>query len=287
MQNFQPPAAAEVTRVVAQALAEDLPWGDVTSDNLIPVDQRGIGRIEARQAGVLAGLALARTTFEQVDPSLEFVSRLVDGARLAPGDRVAEIRGSLRSLLRGERVALNLLQRLSGVATVTARYVEAVQGTRARVVDTRKTTPGLRALEKYAVRIGGGHNHRYCLSDAVLIKDNHLAALRLRGATLGDAIADLRSRVPHTTTIEVEVESLEVVREAVAAGVDSILLDNMSPPLLAEAVQVVAGRALTEASGGITLDTIRTVAETGVDLISVGALTHSVKALDLALEIDV
>lgn len=287
MQNFQPPAAAEVTRVVAQALAEDLPWGDVTSDNLIPVDQRGIGRIEARQAGVLAGLALARTTFEQVDPSLEFVSRLVDGARLAPGDRVAEIRGSLRSLLRGERVALNLLQRLSGVATTTARYVEAVQGTRARVVDTRKTTPGLRALEKYAVRIGGGHNHRYCLSDAVLIKDNHLAALRLRGATLGDAIADLRSRVPHTTTIEVEVESLEGVREAVAAGVDSILLDNMSPPLLAEAVQVVAGRALTEASGGITLDTIRTVAETGVDLISVGALTHSVKALDLALEIDV
>ena len=287
MHNFQPPAAAEVTRVVAQALAEDLPWGDVTSDNLIPADQRGVGRLEARQAGVLAGLALARATFEQVDPSLEFVSRLDDGARLAPGDRVAEIRGSLRSLLRGERVALNLLQRLSGVATVTARYVEAVQGTRARVVDTRKTTPGLRALEKYAVRIGGGHNHRYCLSDAVLIKDNHLAALRLRGATLGDAIADLRSRVPHTTTIEVEVESLEGVREAVAAGVDSILLDNMSPPLLAEAVQVVAGRALTEASGGITLDTIRTVAETGVDLISVGALTHSVKALDLALEIDV
>ncbi|HEX5417502.1 MAG TPA: carboxylating nicotinate-nucleotide diphosphorylase, partial [Chloroflexota bacterium] len=194
---------AEVSRVVAQALAEDLPWGDVTSDNLIPAGQPGVGRIEARQPGVLAGLGVAREVFAQVDPSLEFVERQEDGARLAPGERVAEIRGSLRSLLRGERVALNLLQRMSGVATVTARYVEAVQGTRARVVDTRKTTPGLRALEKYAVRVGGGQNHRYCLSDAVLVKDNHLAALRLRGATLGDAIAEVRARVPHTTTIEV------------------------------------------------------------------------------------
>lgn len=290
MHHTQLPAGLnpdEVERLVAAALAEDLPWGDITSDNLIPVDQQGTGRIEARQVGVLAGLPVARAVFARVDPSLAFVSLQEDGARLGPGERIAQIHGSLRSLLRGERVALNLLQRMSGVASATARYVEAIQGTHARVVDTRKTTPGLRMLEKYAVRVGGGHNHRYCLSDAVLIKDNHLAALHLRGVSLGDVIADLRSRVPHTTTIEVEVESLEGVREAVATGVDTILLDNMAPRLLAEAVQIVAGRALTEASGGITLETIRAVAETGVDLISVGALTHSVKALDLALEIDV
>jgi len=290
MQLTQLPAGlnpAEVQRIVAQALAEDLPWGDVTSDNLIPPDQLGRARIEARQRGVLAGLPVAAIVFAQVDPTVEFVARLDDGASLQPGERIAEIRGPLRSLLRGERVALNLLQRMGGVASITARFVEATDGTRARVVDTRKTTPGLRALEKYAVRVGGGHNHRYCLSDAVLVKDNHLAALRLRGVDLGEAIRDLRARLPHTTTIEVEVETLDAVREAVAARVDAILLDNMSVSMLADAVRIVDGRALTEASGGITLDTVRAVAETGVDLISVGALTHSVKALDLALEIDV
>ena len=278
---------AEVERIVAQALAEDLPWGDVTSDNLIPSDQIGHARIEARQQGVLAGLPVAVEVFAQVDPTIEFIGRLVDGASLTPGARIAAIRGSLRSLLRAERVALNLLQRMGGIASTTSRYVEAVAGTRARVVDTRKTTPGLRMLEKYAVRVGGGHNHRYCLSDAVLVKDNHLAALRLRGIALEEAIRNLRSRLPHTTTIEVEVESLAGVREALAARVDAILLDNMAIPTLAEAVRIVDGRALTEASGGITLATVRAVAETGVDLISVGALTHSVKALDLALEIDV
>jgi nicotinate-nucleotide pyrophosphorylase (carboxylating) len=278
---------AEVAAVVARALAEDLPWGDATSDNLIPADQRGVGRIEVRQAGVLAGLPVAREVFRQVDPGLCFEPRLGDGARLALGQAIAEVRGSLRSLLRGERVALNFLQRMSGIATATDRYVRAVEGCRARIVDTRKTTPGLRLLEKYAVRVGGGHNHRYCLSDAVLIKDNHLAALRLRGIDLTGAIQGLRTSLPHTATIEVEAETLDDVRAALDAKVDAILLDNMTPAMMTEAVRLVGGRALLEASGGITLDTVRSVAVSGVDLISVGALTHSVRALDLALEIEV
>ncbi len=286
MNQFELPSA-EVDRIVTRALAEDLPWGDVTSDNLIPDDQPGVGRIEARAPGVLAGLPVARTLFAQVDPSLHFEARVDDGARVEPGQVVANVSGSLRSLLRGERVALNFLQRLSGIATITDRYVSAIDGCSARIVDTRKTTPGLRLLEKYAVRVGGGHNHRYCLSDAVLIKDNHLAALRLRGIGLEDAVKKLRRQLPHTTTIEVEAENLAEVREALAASVDAILLDNMSPALMAEAVRLVGGRALTEASGGITLETVRAVAETGVDLISVGSLTHSVRALDLALEIEV
>jgi nicotinate-nucleotide pyrophosphorylase (carboxylating) len=276
---------SEVRRAVAQALAEDLAWGDVTSDNLIPVNQLGTARIEARQSGVLAGLPIALETFAQVDPSLQVETRTSDGARLEPGQVIALIRGSLRSLLRGERVALNFLQRLSGVATATSRYVQAVEGTNARIVDTRKTTPGLRLFEKYAVRVGGGKNHRYCLSDAVLIKDNHLAALRLRGIDLEAAVRSLRDQIPHTTSIEVEVENVEQLKSALAAEADTILLDNMSPAALRDAVILVAGRARTEASGGITLDTVRAVAETGVDLISVGALTHSVRALDLAIEI--
>ena len=280
-------AQADVSSAVAHALAEDLPWGDVTSDNLIPSDQQGVGRLEARQSGLLAGLPLALETFAQVDSDLRVENRLCDGARLAPGMTIARIHGSLRSLLKAERVALNFLQRLSGVATSTNAYVQAIDGTGARIVDTRKTTPGLRLFEKYAVRVGGGQNHRYCLSDAVLIKDNHLAALRLRGIDLESAISDLRQRIPHTTSIEVEVEDLGQLAKALAAGADTILLDNMSPAMLRDAVSLVARRALTEASGGITLDTVRDVAEAGVDLISVGALTHSVKALDLALEIDV
>jgi len=279
--------SAEVERVVGQALAEDLPWGDVTSDNLIPIDQQGIGRIEARERGVLAGLPVAARVFSSVDPSLRFEPLLSDGARLEPGKVIARVSGSLRSLLRAERVALNFLQRLGGIATVTDRYVTAVEGCAARIIDTRKTTPGLRSLEKYAIRVGGGHNHRYCLSDAVLVKDNHRAALQLRGIGLVDALRDLRRRLPHTVTIEVEAESLDEVRDALAGGADTILLDNMAPAALRDAVRLVDRRALTEASGGINLDTVRSVAETGVDLISVGALTHSAKALDLALEIEV
>lgn len=278
---------AAVERVVASALLEDLPWGDITSEHLIPADQKGIGRIEARQSGVLAGLPLAREVFAQVDPALSFEERSADGDRLVAGQTIATIHGSLRSLLAGERVALNFLQRLSGIATMTDRFVAAVNGHRARIVDTRKTTPGLRLLEKYAVRVGGGHNHRQSLSDAVLMKDNHLAALRLRGIDLSAAITDVRQHVPHTTSVEIEVESFDQLRQALAAGADAILLDNMSPADLSEAVRIVAGRALTEASGGITLESVGAIAETGVDLISVGALTHSVRALDLALEIEV
>ncbi|HLZ10822.1 MAG TPA: carboxylating nicotinate-nucleotide diphosphorylase [Chloroflexota bacterium] len=280
-------APEEVRKAVARALAEDLPWGDVTTDNLIPYGQAGVGRLEARQSGILAGLPLALETFAQLDPDLRIETQVSDGTRLAPGQIIALVRGSLRSLLRGERVALNFLQRLSGVATSTDGFVQAVEGTGARIVDTRKTTPGLRLLEKYAVRVGGGQNHRFCLSDAVLIKDNHLAALALRGIDLGSTVRDLRSRIPHTTSIEIEVENFGQLAEALEAGADTILLDNMSPAKLREAVVLVAGRARTEASGGITLETVRAVAESGVDLISVGALTHSVKALDLALEIEV
>lgn len=279
--------AAEVRDVVARALAEDLPWGDLTSDNLIPPDQPGVGRIEARTSGILAGLPVAVDVFRQVDPSLRIEPLLEDGARLAPGQVVAWIRGPLGSLLKGERTALNFLQRLSGIATATDRYVQAASGCPARIVDTRKTTPGLRLLEKYAVRVGGGQNHRYCLSDAVMLKDNHLAALRARGVGLAEAVRELRTRLPHTATIEVEVEGFDELREALAAGAETILLDNMSLDEMAEAVRLVHGRARLEASGGITLETVRAVAETGVDLISVGALTHSVLALDLALEIEV
>ena len=286
MSQFDLPMTA-VADLVARALAEDIPWGDVTSENLIPVAQQGVGRIEARQNGILAGLPVARAVFAQVDPGLEFEPRLSDGMTLQPGQIVATLRGSLRTLLRGERVALNLLQRLSGIATVTDRYVKAVDGYPAHIIDTRKTTPGLRLLERYAVRVGGGHNHRFCLSDAVLIKDNHLAALRSRGVDLPTAISDLRQNIPHTVTIEVEAETLADVAEALAARVNAILLDNMPPELLADAVRLIDHRAISEASGGITLDTVRAVAATGVDLISVGALTHSVRSLDLSLEIEV
>lgn len=278
---------SDIDRIVALAISEDLPWGDLTSDNLIPGDLIGEARIEAREDGILAGLPVVQAVFRTIDPTIRFQARHSDGRPLERGGVVAELRGPFRSLLRGERVALNFLQRLSGIATLTARYVAAVAGTRARIVDTRKTTPGLRLLEKYAVRVGGGHNHRYCLSDAVLIKDNHLAALRLRAIDLATALRHLRRQIPHTATIEVEAETLDDVRAAVDAGADAILLDNMTLPTLREAVAIVAGRALTEASGGITLETVRAVAETGVDLISVGALTHSARALDLALEIEV
>jgi nicotinate-nucleotide pyrophosphorylase (carboxylating) len=278
--------AAEVERLVGEALREDLPWGDVTSECLLPEDQRGIGRIEARQAGVLAGLEVAREVFAQVDSDLTFTVRAMDGTRLMPDQPIATIEGPLRSLLAGERVALNFLQRLSGIATLTDRFVAAIRGRRAQIVDTRKTTPGLRALEKYAVRVGGGQNHRFCLSDAVLVKDNHLAALRLRGISLGEAIAKARAAIPHTTTIEVEVESFEQLAVVLEAGVDAILLDNMTPAQLTQAVRLVSGRAIVEASGGMTLETISAVADSGVDVISVGALTHSVPSLDLALEIE-
>ena len=277
---------AEIERVVRSALEEDLGWGDVTTDSLVDPTLRASGRIVAREPGVLAGIAVAAEVFRQVDPSVEIGFEKADGDRLVRGDVVMSVAGPAAALLRAERTALNFLQRLSGVATQTARYVERIQGLPAKVIDTRKTTPGLRCLEKYAVRMGGGHNHRHGLGDGVLVKDNHLVALALEGAGIAEAVRRARDRVPHTIKIEVEADTLDQVKEALEAGSDLILLDNMTPEEMRTAVQMSGGRAVLEASGGITLDTIRGVAETGVDLISVGALTHSVKALDLALDFD-
>jgi nicotinate-nucleotide pyrophosphorylase (carboxylating) len=223
--------------------------------------------------------------FAAVDPTLGFTEIWHDGDRVSKGDRVATVDGSYSSILRGERVALNLLQRLSGVATITARAVVEAAGTHARIVDTRKTTPGLRYLEKYAVRTGGGHNHRFNLADGVLVKDNHLAALRARGLGIADAVRLSRELAPHTVRIEIEVTSLAELDEALTAGADAILLDNMSLDEMREAAARCRGRALTEASGNITPETVRRVAELGVDLISLGALTHSAPSLDISLEL--
>ena len=234
---------------------------------------------------MLCGLDAFAESYRQVDPSLRVERFLKDGDNLRHRLEVARVTGSAASILKAERVSLNLVQRLSGIATQARRYAEAVAGTRAVIVDTRKTTPGLRALEKYAVRVGGAQNHRMNLSDGVLIKDNHLAAVRNRGGNIADAVRQARAAAPHTVKIEVEVTNLAEVEEALPGRPDIILLDNMSPELMAKAVKIVAGRALTEASGGITLATVRAAAEAGVDLISVGALTHSATALDLSLEL--
>ena len=281
-----------VRRAVALALAEDAAWRDVTTGALVPPDQQGRAVIIAKAPGVLAGLAVAEAIFHALDPSLAFEAAAADGARLSPGQIVARIAGALNPTLRGERVALNFLQRLSGVATATARLVEALEGLptrlpdgQARLLDTRKTTPGLRALEKYAVRVGGGHSHRFDLADGILIKDNHLAALKARGEDIAAAVRLARLGSPHTLRVEVEVTSVDQALEALAAGAEVLLLDNMDLEDMRRVAGVTRGRALTEASGGITLENVRAVAETGVDFISVGAITHSAPALDMSLEV--
>lgn len=276
------PGMREAVRLVARrALAEDVGTGDVTTTATVPADARGVGVIVARQEGIVAGLEVAAMVFRRVDRRLRFSAAVRDGDRASPGTELCEVRGLARSILTGERVALNLLQRLCGIATLTARFVEAVSGTPARIVDTRKTTPGLRALEKYAVTVGGGRNHRMGLYDAVLIKDNHLVAAGGVAAAVGRA----RAAVPHTMTITVECETLAQVDEALAAGADILLLDNMDDPTRAEAVCRARGRALTEASGGITLATAADIARTGVQILSIGALTHSAPALDISLDL--
>ena len=282
---------AEIDEVVRNALLEDRADADITTETLVPPDLQGTARIIAKAEGVLAGVEVAGAVFRAVDPELEFNPVLSDGARLAVADgaeehgTIAELSGSVASILKGERVALNFLQHLSGVATETDRYVREVAGYGAVILDTRKTAPGLRNLQKYAVAVGGGTNHRRDLSDGVLIKDNHLAAGRLSELSLGDVVRRMRESAPSAWEIEVEVESLEQLREAVEAGADIVMLDNMTLSEMAEAVGIVDGRALTEASGGITLDNVREVAATGVDRISVGALTHSVAGLDISLEV--
>ena len=268
--------------VVRSALLEDLGRaGDITSDAIIPADQRAEALLVSRQPGVLAGLDVAALAFRLMDPALGVEYLADDGARVAPGSTVARVFGPARPLLGAERVALNFLCRLSGIASATRLLVDALAGTRARIVCTRKTTPGLRALEKYAVRAGGGANHRFGLDDAMLIKDNHVA---LAGG-VRPALERARRHAGHLVKIELEVDTLDQLEEALAVGVDAVLLDNMDPPTLARAVTLVAGRAVTEASGRITPQTAPAVAASGVDLISVGWLTHSAPLLDLGLDI--
>ncbi|HKP89617.1 MAG TPA: carboxylating nicotinate-nucleotide diphosphorylase [Thermoleophilaceae bacterium] len=267
--------------VIDRALAEDVGAGDVTTESLVPAGARARARIVQKSPGVLAGLRVAEAVFRRVDPELRWHAHAPEG-EWRDGGLVAEVAGSAGAILRGERVALNFLGRLSGIATLTARYVRAVEGTGARILDTRKTTPGLRALEKRAVTVGGGANHRFGLFDAVLIKENHVAAAGGIRAAVEGALAG----APPGMMVEVECRTLDEVDEAVAAGAPRLLLDNMGTEEMSEAVRRVAGRAELEASGGVSLDTVRAIAETGVDYISVGALTHSAPALDLSLQLE-
>lgn len=274
-----------ILAVVTQALREDVGHGDITTQAAIPADQQATAQVVTREAGVVAGLPVLEAVYATVDSRVRVTRRVDEGAHVEAGALLAEISGPAQALLTGERVALNLLQRLCGIATMTARYVQEVAGLPVKILDTRKTTPGLRALEKYAVRVGGGTNHRFGLFDGVMLKDNHLAMLASQGIGLSEAIRRTRAAVGPMVCIEVEVETVEQAAEAAEAGADMILLDNMPPDQLRAAVAVVAGRSRTEASGGITLATLRAVAESGVDFISTGALTHSARALDIGLDI--
>jgi nicotinate-nucleotide pyrophosphorylase (carboxylating) len=277
-----------IEQAVLAALEEDGAFDDVTTRALVPGDQWGRGTFVCKQLGVICGLPVAAATMTGLDAEITFYPLVSDGTRVDAGAEIAEVEGPLASILAAERVALNFLQRLSGIATLTDEFVHAVSGTPARILDTRKTTPGLRHLERYAVRCGGGNNHRYNLASGVLIKDNHIAAARERRAgDLEAIVAETRAAVGHTMRIEVEVTTPEDARDALEGRPDIILLDNMSIEDLRASVRLIAGRALTEASGGITLDNVRDVAETGVDYISVGALTHSAPALDISLEVGV
>ncbi|MEX0763330.1 MAG: carboxylating nicotinate-nucleotide diphosphorylase [Dehalococcoidia bacterium] len=278
------PYPGELERIIDAALAEDLTGGDVTTAALIPPHIEASADVVPKAPGVLAGVGVALAVFQRVDPALAVSPALLDGDRVEGGEVVASVRGRLGSILSAERTALNFMQRMSGIATLTARYAAAVSGTGAVIVDTRKTAPGLRSLDKYAVALGGGKNHRRNLADGVLIKDNHIAALQAEGVSLPQIIRRARTRAPHTVRIEVEVETIEETRAAVEAGADIIMLDNMTLDEMREAAGIAKGRCLTEASGGITLDNVADVAATGVDLISIGALTHSPRALDISLD---
>jgi nicotinate-nucleotide pyrophosphorylase (carboxylating) len=276
----------QLDSIVDIALAEDISHGDITSEALIPPDLSGKASILVKEKGVLAGGEVAGRVFHRADPSLEVEILIKDGKSIQPGDIVATITGSVVSILKAERTALNFLQRLSGIASLTAQYVGETGGLTAVITDTRKTTPGLRLLEKYAVRMGGGHNHRLDLGDGVLIKDNHLAALRALGVSLKDIVAKAKQNVPKGVTVEVEVTNSGEALDALKAGADIIMLDNMSPNEIRQALKLISGQAKVEASGGITLSNVHRVAMTGVDIISIGALTHSFKALDISIELE-
>ena len=276
----------EVLNLIDAALTEDQAFNDPTTQTLIPDGVIGSGMLRAKADGVLAGGPVAEAVFRRIDPDLDVELLLADGAGLESGRDIASVVGSAAAILRAERTALNFMQRMSGIATATNRYVRAVEGTAARIVDTRKTAPGHRYLDKYSVRMGGGYNHRINLADGILIKDNHLAARGSLEEPLGAVVRHAISQASHTIRVEVEVESLEQVREAVEAGAHIIMLDNMPVDMMREAVGIIAGRASIEASGGITLATVRDVAQTGVDLISIGGLTHSTDALDISLDLE-
>ncbi len=285
-EGLQPPAPNIINAIVLAALEEDGAHDDVTTRALVAPDQWGAGVIIAKDDGIIAGLPVAAAAMTALDEEVAFDTLVADGDRVSAGARLVEIEGNLASLLIAERVALNFLQRLSGVATLTREFVDAVVGTKAIILDTRKTTPGLRQLERYAVRCGGGQNHRFNLASGVLIKDNHIAAVRSRGIDdLSDVVTLARNIVPHTMKIEIEVTNLAMLKEALEGGADIILLDNMTVDEIRACVELSAGRALVEASGGITLDNVRAIAATGVDYISVGRLTHSAPSLDISLDV--
>ncbi|HCG54912.1 MULTISPECIES: carboxylating nicotinate-nucleotide diphosphorylase [Brevibacterium] len=281
---------ATVESALRFALDEDAPWGDITGDTFVPASASAKAVLRAREAGVFAGGEVFARAFSLVDAGVEVDVSVADGAVFSPGDTLARVSGPARAVLRAERIALNFCQRMSGIATQTRAFVEAATSNSAghsvRIVDTRKTTPGLRAFEKHAVRCGGGHNHRFGLSDAVMVKDNHLAVLAGEGAEVAEAIRAARARLPHTTTIEVEVDRLEQIAPVLDCGADIIMLDNFSLADLRAGVELIAGRAVVEASGNVTLDTVADIAATGVDVISSGALTHSMRAIDLGLDLD-
>lgn len=277
--------AATLTRVVGAALEEDAPWGDLTSTTLLPADATATADLTAREPGVFSGGDVFATAFALTDPAITVDLHVADGDEFASGDVLASVSGSARSILTAERVALNFTQRMSGIATLTAQYVRAVDDTRARIADTRKTTPGLRAFERHAVVCGGGNNHRFSLSDAVMAKDNHLAVLQSSGADLVPALREALSKLPHTTHVVIEVDRLDQIETVLAGGANTVLLDNFSLDDLRAGVTLIGDRATIEASGGVNLDTVRGIAETGVDVISVGALTHSARALDLGLDV--
>ncbi|MGE0630135.1 MAG: carboxylating nicotinate-nucleotide diphosphorylase [Hyphomicrobiaceae bacterium] len=273
-----------IDAAVKAALAEDLGLaGDVTTNSVIDRHARAVGLFATRKPGVVCGLAVAEAAFRALDPKVEFEVVLTDGTNAPGRSTLARVSGNARALLTAERVALNFVGRMSGIATMTREYVDAIAGTKAAIIDTRKTTPGLRAFEKYAVRCGGGMNHRVGLFDAVVIKDNHIAV----AGGVDQAISAVRARVGHLVKVQIEVDTLEQLKQVMAHKVDAVLLDNMSPDQMSEAVAMVGGRAIVEASGGITLETLRAIAESGVDVISSGALTHSAKVLDIGLDFEI
>jgi len=283
--KFQIPQE-QIDNIIDLALAEDISHGDITSQGLIPSELQGKASILAKAEGIIAGGEVAKRVFLKVDPSLKVKLLIQDGARVQPGDIVATIFGNVIGILKAERVALNFLQRLSGIASLTAQFIAKTKGLKVKITDTRKTTPALRLLEKYAVRIGGGQNHRFHLGDGILIKDNHLAALRALGINIKDIVAKAKQNAPTGVKVEVEASTIQEALDAAEAGADIIMLDNMSPDEMRRVVNSVPSQVKIEASGGITLDNVGAVAMTGVDFISVGALTHSTKALDISLELE-